>query len=175
MKKNLLSIVILALLIINLVLTSIMMFSVMSTNKKTAAIVTDIAAVLQLELGTGEDDQIETVSMEDTAVHNISQEMTILLTKEPSVDGEETKEHYALVGVSLSMDTTHDDYETYGESIATQENLIIGEITDVIGQYTADQVQPRSEEIKAEILERIQDMYDSDFIYKITFSKLIVQ
>ena len=58
MKKNLLSIVILALLIVNLVLTSIMMFSVMSTNKKTAAVVTDIASVLQLELG-GEEEEVK--------------------------------------------------------------------------------------------------------------------
>lgn len=34
MKKNLISIVILALLVVNLVLTAIMMFGVMSTNKK---------------------------------------------------------------------------------------------------------------------------------------------
>ena len=54
MKKNLISIVILALLIVNIVLTSIMMFSVMSTNKKTAALVGDVAAAISLELGTGE-------------------------------------------------------------------------------------------------------------------------
>ena len=48
MKKNLLSIVILALLIVNLVLTSIMMFSVTSTNKKTGAVVADIASILKL-------------------------------------------------------------------------------------------------------------------------------
>lgn len=174
MKKNLLSIVILALLIVNLVLTSIMMFSVMSTNKKTAAVVTDIATVLQLELGGEEEEVANAVSMENTAVHNISTDMTILLTKSPSADGE-SKDHYALVAVSLSMDTTHDDYETYGPTIADKESLIIGEITDVIGKYTADEVQPRSEEIKDEILTRIQELFGSEFIYDVTFSKLIVQ
>lgn len=174
MKKNLLSIVILALLIVNLVLTSIMMFSVMSTNKKTAAVVTNIASVLQLELGGEEEEVANAVSMENTAVHNISSDMTILLTKAPSADGE-SKDHYALVAVSLSMDTTHEDYETYGPTIADKESLIIGEITDVIGKYTADEVQPRSEEIKDEILTRIQELFGSEFIYDVTFSKLIVQ
>lgn len=36
MKKNLISIIILALLIVNVVLTAIMMFSVTSASKKTA-------------------------------------------------------------------------------------------------------------------------------------------
>ena len=39
MKKNLISIVILALLIVNIVLTAIMMFSVTGTSRKTAALV----------------------------------------------------------------------------------------------------------------------------------------
>ena len=62
MKKNLLSIVILALLIVNLVMTSIMMISVTGTNKKTAAIVTDIASILKLELNpNGETETAEEV------------------------------------------------------------------------------------------------------------------
>ena len=39
MKKNLMSVLILALLIVNIVLTVITMISVTSTNKKTAAVV----------------------------------------------------------------------------------------------------------------------------------------
>ena len=54
MKKNLISIIILALLIVNIVLTAIMMFSVTTTNRKTAALVGDIASAISLDLGTGE-------------------------------------------------------------------------------------------------------------------------
>ena len=53
MKKNLMSVVILALLVVNLILTGIMMFSCVSANKKTAALVNDIASVLDLELTGG--------------------------------------------------------------------------------------------------------------------------
>lgn len=172
MKKNLLSIIILALLVVNLVLTSVMMFSVMSTNKKTGAVVSDIASILKLELGeAGEGEAaVPAVSMEDTDVYNIEDEMTIPLTK--GADGEE---HYALVQASLSMNTKDKDYKTYGETLDEKVTLIQGEISEVIGQYTADEIQPRTEEIKEEILSNIQEMYGSDFIYKITFSKLIVQ
>lgn len=174
MKKNLLSIVILALLIVNLILTSIMMFSVMGTNRKTAAVVSDVASILKLELDTGENSESAeaSVSMEDTDVYNIEDEMTIMLTK-----GEDGKDHYAMVKASLSMNMNDAGYKTYGATIDSQESLIVGTIRDVISGYTADEVQPRADEIKEEILSRLQgpDMFDSEFIYKITFSELIVQ
>ena len=66
MKKNLLSVLILALLVVNIVLTTIMMLSITKTNSKTAELVTNIATVMNLELygpgGTAE----EQVALEDT-------------------------------------------------------------------------------------------------------------
>ena len=50
MKKNLLSILILVLLLVNIALTSVMMISVIGTHKKNAELVTSIAAVMNLEL-----------------------------------------------------------------------------------------------------------------------------
>ena len=55
MKKNLISIIILALLIVNIVLTAIMMFSVTGASKKTAALVDNIATALDLELVSNEE------------------------------------------------------------------------------------------------------------------------
>ena len=49
MKKNLLSIIILSLLVVNIILTVVMMLSVIKTNSATAELVTDIAGVLELE------------------------------------------------------------------------------------------------------------------------------
>ena len=46
MKKNLISIIILALLIVNIVLTAIMMFSVTGTATKTSALVDNITRAL---------------------------------------------------------------------------------------------------------------------------------
>ena len=51
MKKNLVSIIILALLIVNIILTSVMLFSVTGTMKKTASLIDGIAMALSLELG----------------------------------------------------------------------------------------------------------------------------
>ena len=53
MKKNLLSIIILALLVVNIGMTSFMLLSVMTTNSKTAKLISDIAAALELEANGG--------------------------------------------------------------------------------------------------------------------------
>ena len=50
MKKNMLTVLILALLLVNIVLTSVLMVGVMGTNKKTADLVDNIATDLNLQL-----------------------------------------------------------------------------------------------------------------------------
>ena len=108
MKKNLLSIIILALLIVNIVLTSVMMFSVTGTSKKTAALVNDIASVLELELeasnGSDEEEAV-VVAMDDMEVYDISETLTI-----PCKKGEDGKDHYYIADVSLSMNTKDSGY-----------------------------------------------------------------
>ena len=51
MKRNMLSILILALLVVNLAMNAFMLLSVMTTNNKTAKIISDISAALELEAG----------------------------------------------------------------------------------------------------------------------------
>ena len=87
MKKNLISIIILALLVVNIVLTAIMMFSVTGAANKTAALVDNIATALNLELTaqTGEGADAVNVPMEETEVYTIPESMTISL--KPDEDG----------------------------------------------------------------------------------------
>ena len=172
MKKNLLSIIILALLIVNIVLTSIMMFSVTGTSKKTAALVNDIAAVLDLELEANSDDEekVVEVAMEDMEVYELSEKLTI-----PCKKGEDGKDHYYIANVSLSMNTKDKGYKKYYETIGTKESLIESEIFEVFSNYTLDEVVADTEGIKEEILGRIQKMFDSEFIYKVSFSGTLYQ
>ncbi len=169
MKKNLISILILALLVVNLVLTSIMMFSTMSTMKKTSTLVSNIATVLNIELnGPGEENGEEntTVSMADTDIYNIDDEIMIALKK-----GDDEKNHYCQVKVSLLMNKNHEDYATGSASLATSSSVIQGIVNDVIASYTYEEVQNNRDVITEEILSQIQQMYGSTFIYGITFSK----
>lgn len=167
MKKNLLSIIILSLLVVNIALTVVMMFSVVKTNQKTAEIVTDIATILKLELDTGDGTAAE-VSMSDTEVYTITEEMTIRLKNDEGDD----KDHYVMVKVSFSLNKLHDDYATYGD-LSTKEDLIKGEINSVISAYTYSEAKLSQDQMCEEILRRVQTMYGSDFIYKVSFSKFL--
>ena len=166
MKKNLLSVVILALLVVNLILTGIMMFSCVSANKKTAALVNDIASVLDLELtgGGSNTEEVAAVSVADTEIYNIADAMTVALR--PSEDG---KEHYCMCEVSFSMNKTHEDYETMSPMVATQDSKIRSIIIGVIGGYTKEEAQANQKAIENAILEQVQQMFGSNFIYEAYF------
>lgn len=172
MNKNLLSVLILGLLIVNIVLTSIMMFSVTSASNKTTELVTDIAAVLRLELG--EAGEAGGVPLSQTEVYNISEPMTVTLS-----NGEDGITHYCLVSVAFSLNTKADGYKDYGssESMASYEPLITGEIIDIIGSYTMDELKTSDaqNEAKNEILRRVQSMFDSKFVYNVSFSDIKFQ
>lgn len=168
MKKNLLTVLILALLLVNIVLTSVLMFSVMSTNKKTAELVTNIATVMNLELTVpGEEQQVE-VSLTDTEVYALANSMTIPLKN----DGTSDKATYMVFDVAFSLNMKHDDYETYGgEAMATYESLIKDAVSTVVSSHTQSECMDDIEGLKAEILDAVQDLFQSDFIYKVSISE----
>ena len=173
MKKNLISVAILVLLIVNIVLTSIMMFSVLNTNKKTAAFVTEVASAIQLELGTDEESQeTETVAIDDIDTYTIA-DMTIQLKPSATTNssGENTgKVHYVSTSIVLSMNK-----KTYSADLVNKEDLIKGEITEAFSQYTMEEASENPQAVKDEILSRIQALYGSDFIFDVTLSNPLYQ
>lgn len=173
MKKNLISIIVLALLIVNIVLTAIMMFSVVGTSRKTAALVDNIATALNLELaanGNGEDTSEPDIPMSEIATYDISEKMTMPLKLD-----EEGEPHFFIATITLSMNTKDKGYKTYGEGLADRESLIKSEINDVYSQYTLEEARNNQDQIKEEILKRIQDMFDSEFIFNVAFSDIMYQ
>ncbi len=171
MKKNLMTVVILALLIVNLALTGIIMFFTVSANQKTIALVNDIASVLDIELNNGTEGEAEAViSIEDTSVYNIEDAMTIAL--KPDADG---TDHYALVSVSFSLNMTDPDYETYEPMMSEKESKIKSEIIDVIGAYTKEEAMSDEAGLEEAILARIQAMFNSKFVYEAYFRDIKFQ
>lgn len=174
MKKNLMSVIILALVAVNLVLTGIIMFSTVSANRKTIALVDDIAAILNLELekpAEGEADAEETMVLpENSEVYDIADSMTVAL--KASGDG---KDHYAMCSVSFSINKEHPDYKTYQPMLATKESKIKSEIIEVVGQYTKEEAQANVHGIETAILAKVQAMFDSDFVYEAYFRDIKFQ
>lgn len=175
MKKNLLSVIILALLIVNLVLTGIVMFSCVSANKKTVALVNDIAAVLDLELSGGkgsgtEEEETAVISVADTDVYNVADAMTIALR--PSEDG---KEHYCMCEISFSMNMKDEDYEAMSPMMSSQESKIRSIVIGVVGGYTKEEAQANQKAIENDILDQVQQMFGSKFVYEAYFRDIKFQ
>ncbi|MBD5550748.1 MAG: flagellar basal body-associated FliL family protein [Lachnospiraceae bacterium] len=165
MKKNLISVIILALLIVNIGLTAVMLFSVTSTNKATADMVMRISGAMDMELSSVDGTAFKpAVAIENVVPYDIADTMTIRLKQ-----GEDGKDHYIMVAITFSMDKEHDDYKEYGDSLGERESLIKSEIISVVGQYTLEEAQADEDGLKQAILERIQNMFGSDFIYKVDF------
>ena len=165
MKRNLLTVLILALLIVNIILTSIMMFSVTSTNKKTAELVTNIATAMSLELTVPGEEEAEVVSLADTYVYSLTSAMTIPLKSE----GDTTR--YMVCEFAFSLNMKHEDYKTYGETLGERESLIKDAISSVVMAHTESEVREDIEGLKAEILEAVQNLFQSDFIYNVAISE----
>ena len=189
MKKNLLTVLILALLIVNLTFSVITMISITGTNKKTAALVDTIATVLNLELtADGEDDGPSVsladteiylgeytalcvagaISLADTEIYTIGDSMTI-----PLKIGESGKQEYMVCRIALSINTKDDDYKKYNsETIGTYENYIKEAIEGVVSRYDSAYLgnPANRDEVKKECLTAIQKWLDSKVVYDISIS-----
>ena len=171
MKKNMLSILILALLIVNVALTSVMMFTMMGTNKKTARLIDGISTALSLEIADPTQEGVEEsseVAMEDIKVHQIPDQLTIGLAK-----GADGKSHYCVVSISLSLNTKDPDYEKYSATLGDNEDMIKDKIFQVVGSHTIEEAESNTDGLREEILEAIQQMYGSKFVYNIVFRDIM--
>lgn len=167
MKKNLLTVLVLALTLVNTILIGVMMVSVMGTNKKTAKLVGDIATVLNLELGTAGEEEKPEVSLADTEVYAIDGSMTILLKSEPGA----TKSTYIVFDIALSLNKKHADYKKYGgENFKSYDSMIKSAINDAVMQYTELECRNDMQAMKDDILKAIQEIFQSDFVYNISLS-----
>jgi len=147
-----------------------MMVNVSSASQKTAKLVTDIAKVLQLEITDGTIASPESVPIENVEVYPIEEQLTI-----PLKTGEDGQAHFCLVSVSLSMNTKSDGYKEYSSTLESKESLITAKIYDIIGSYTLEEAQANKELMSQDILKEVQQMYDSDFIFQVSFSNIIFQ
>lgn len=171
MKKNLLSILILALVLVNLILNVVMIFSVLPAARKTNKMVTQICSILDIELAADEE-TANKISMDKLAIHEVSEGDTMTINFKGGADG---KAHYLVTAVSISMNTESDGYKKYGETISEKESIIKGEISNVVSSYTMEEYQVDAAGIREEIVKNLQDMFESDFIVDVTFSDVVYQ
>ncbi len=174
MKKNLISVMILALVLVNLVLTAILTFTIVPQTKKSNELINQVCSAINLELESGDNKDTAAVPIENIEVYNITDSFTVNLA-----DSGDGKKHYAVFSVGLSMNTQSDGYKTYGgaEGLTAKETIIRSEINTIVGSYTVDDFNADGQKaVKAEILEAMQNMFGgSDFIVGVNFSSVTTE
>lgn len=170
MKKNLITVVILALVLVNLILTAILTISILPETKKANELITQVCSAINLELksGTVTSDAMS-VPIDQVATYDI-EETTINL--KDSGDG---KNHYATVSVSLSMNKDSDGYKDYGEKMDEWKSQIQSQITSVISSVTYEEFTSDQQGVQNKILANIQQMFSSDFIVGVGFPTVTSQ
>ena len=71
MKKNLMSVLILALLVVNLVLTAITMISIVPSAKKSNELIGEVCTALDLELASGRNANLASVPIENLVPYTL--------------------------------------------------------------------------------------------------------
>ena len=165
MKKNMLTIVAIALSLMNLILTAVIMLSVVSSAKATNALVSNIASIIDLELEN--DTSKNKVSISDMDVVTFDKSLQI---------------HYAVIDqISLYLIKTEDDYKTLSESMKNAdtksgyESTIDEIVSNQFSQYTKEEVQNNREAIKAAVLKAIQEKFGTQTMAEIAFKNLRLQ
>ena len=166
MKKNLITVIILALVLANLILTAILVFTIIPQTKKSNQLIDQVCSAINLELQSGENTPATPeVPIEDIETYAITDGFTVNLKQ-----GGDGKQHYAVFSVSLSLNTKSDG----SEGLAAKETIIQSEINTIVNGYTLDEFNTDGyQNVKDDILKSMQDMFGgSDFIVGVNFSSV---
>lgn len=172
MKKNIFSVIITALTVINVVLTAIMFFVMMPTFTKTNNLLTQIASAINLDLNVdGEANGEEDYSLKDLETVAVTFDSQQSLNLKTGSDGQA---HYALLdGYSLSVYKEADDYKDVSDILTNNQAEITDIIRAVIQSHSADDIS--EDVIKKEALEQIQEHLDSKAVKKVMLSNFRYQ
>lgn len=170
MKKNMLTVIVIALCLINVVLTAVIVFAVVPAMNQTNALIKQVAAVIDLELESPSANGADAVvDVADSEPYLIEQSFTINLTT-----GEDGKAHYAVMdSVTLYINKKHEDYKKLNPTVESNKGYVVETVNTVISKYTIDNASSSREEMKKEILDQIHGRFGSGFIYDISFGNLI--
>ena len=72
--------------------------------------------------------------------------------------------------VSFSMNKKDPDYKTYKDTMSDRESLIKDAITSVVTSHTKAECRANFEGLKQEILDAVQKLFGSDFIFNVGIS-----
>lgn len=161
MKRNMLTIVILAATLINLTLSAVLIFTVIPKAKRTDALIEKIVAAVELETESGIGKDYGEIAPEDQEEYVFQDEYVNLkpINNEANV---------AMANITITVNKKHDDYATVQPLIEGKKTKIVAAVSGVLSDYAAAEVPLYTEDINAAVLEKIQEIFQSECIIEVT-------
>ena len=173
MKKSMLNVITLALVLVNLVLTVILTFSLVSTNNKTNKLVTKVSEIIDLDVAGVDNSSKSTsagTSIEDVAYvdvsNNGSNDIMISYT-----DGGKT--HYAIVNVTLGLNTKAKDYASKSTTINNGMKVIVNAVQTEAMKYTYSTIAASKTTVESNLLATLQDTFQTECITSVIVSVVV--
>ena len=170
MKKNMLTILVLILCIVNLTLSAYIVFTVVPNVQRTDTLITRILQIIDLELESPLPQDINnTYDIENIEKYDI-EDMTTNVAS-----GTDGKAHYAKISASLTINNADDDYAKLNPKVETMKSDIVSIIKTHVSSYNNEELaNPETKKtIKEKILTDIQTLFNSKFIVDVTVDYLI--
>lgn len=176
MKKSMLNVITLALVLINLALTVLLTFSLVSTNTKTNNLISKVSQIIDLDVGgievDGSGNVNGQVTINDIEYVDVMSGDSNSITVSYTEDG---KTHYVVLKVTIGLNKKSRDYETKSASITNGMKLIVSEVTNEALKYTYSSVSSNKAVIEKNLLTALQNQFQTEMIYSVTLSEILVQ
>lgn len=175
MKKSMLNVITLALVLINLILTVLLTFSLVSTNNKTNNLISKVAQIIDLDIGevtvpdssTSTGANIADITYVDVK-NNDSTDITVSYT-------DSGKTHYAVLNVSIGLNTKARDYEEKKTSLENSMKIIVSQVNTEALKYSYNEVTANKTAIENNLMTYLRDLFETDMITSVTLTKMVVQ
>jgi len=171
MKRSLLTLITLALVLVNLVLTAILAISILPEVKQANNLISKVSEAIDLDAQSASSGGTN-ISLEDLETQNFTDPLTINL--KPSDDG---KEHYANIKISLSLNKKSENYSSYKSKLeeGNINSLVTGAVTKVVSQYTIDQLRNGQNAIQDACTEAMKSIFGEGFVVGVVFASIQYQ
>lgn len=166
MKKNILTIIIMAATLVNTALLVLIIFALVPAMDKSNTLVSRIASIIDLEIDS-ENKEDEAYTFDDLETYTIALENKQTINLKPS-EGT-SKAYYAMFeSVTIAYNKKAKDYEKIKESVEAGSSsvYIVDIVKSVITEYNVENLS--EDAVKTEAIKRIQEFYSSNAIVKLT-------
>ena len=168
MKKNILTVIIMAATVINLILSAVLVFSVMPAMNKTSNLIDKVASVIDLEIVGGGAAEYNIADLQTYSIE-FDKPLNINLQKN---EGDDTA-HYAVINkIVVSFNSKAEDFSDVQQTVQTADIYIQDIVKETISQYTSETVKEST--VREEAVKKIQEKYNTKCIVDISLPGWLV-